>query len=370
MMIGGNEMRLFKRKLFLTTMILMLTMMTACGEDANNTNKDGSGNDTKDEKLKIGLSVVDLSLERWQHDRDIFTERVEELGAEVIVQSADGDADKQLSTIQNMLSQGIDALVVIAANSDALAPVIEQANEQNVPVVAHDRLINNADIDAYVSFDNESVGEMQAQYIVDRMPQGKYFLLGGETSDHTAHMFRQGQMNVLDPLIESGDIEIVGDQWADSYSAEAALTHIENALTANNNDIDAIVAVNDSTAGGAIQALSAQNLAGDVLISGQDADLAAVQRVAEGTQSMTVYKPIKNIGLTSAEVAVRLAQGKKVDGDASDLIDNGLKDVPFFKLTPVSVDKESLLDTVIADGFHSFEDVYKNIPEDERPDKP
>lgn len=363
-------MRLFKSKLFFIAMILILTMMTACGQDANSTKKEVTENDTKEEKLKIGLSVVDLSLERWQHDRDIFTERAEELGAEVIVQSADGDADKQLSTIQNMLSQEIDALVVIAANSDALAPVIEQANEQNVPVIAHDRLINNADIDAYVSFDNESVGEMQAQYIVDRMPKGKYFLLGGETSDHTAHMFRQGQMNVLDPLIESGDIEIVGDQWADFYSAEAALEHVENALTANDNDIDAIVAVNDSTAGGAIQALTAQKLAGDVLISGQDADLAAVQRIAEGTQSMTVYKPIKNIAITSAEVAVRLAKGEEVDGDASDSIDNGFKEVPFFKLTPVSVDKESLLDTVIADGFHSFEDIYKNVPEADRPEKP
>lgn len=363
-------MRLFNRKLSFIAMILMLIVMTACGENANNTNKVETEIDAQDEKLKIGLSVVDLSLERWQHDRDIFTERAEDLGAEVIVQSADGDADKQLSTIQNMLSQDIDALVVIAANSDALAPVVEQANEQNVPVVAHDRLINNADIDAYVSFDNEHVGEMQAQYLVDRIPKGKYFLLGGETSDHTAHMFRQGQMNVLDPLIEAGDIEIVGDQWADSYSAEAALEHVENALTANNNDIDAIVAVNDSTAGGAIQALTAQNLAGEVLISGQDADLAAVQRIAEGTQSMTVYKPIKNIALTSADVAVRLAKGEDIDGDASDSIDNGFKEVPFFKLTPISVDKESIVDTVIADGFHSFEDVYKNIPDDERPENP
>lgn len=363
-------MRLFKHKLFLTVIIFILTIVSACGQDATGTDHNQSNTDQEKKTLKIGLSVVDLSLERWQHDRDIFTETAEELGAEVITQSADGDADKQLSTIQNMLSQGIDALVVIAANSEALTPVIEQANEQNVPVVAHDRLINNADIDAYVSFDNEGVGEMQAQYIVDRLPKGRYFLLGGETSDHTAHMFRQGQMNILEPFIEDGDIEIVGDQWAEAYSAEAALSHVENALTANNNDIDAIVAVNDSTAGGAIQALTAQNLAGKVLISGQDADLAAVQRIAEGTQSMTVYKPIKEIATTSAEVAVKLAKGEEAADEATDSIDNGLKDVPFFKLTPISVDKDNLIDTIIADGFHSFEDVFKNIPEDERPAKP
>lgn len=382
-------MRFFNKKWFVFMAVLILSVMAACGQDAINTNTNtpsntnentstntDSNNNTNDQdkaedvQLKIGLSVVDLSLERWQHDRDIFIERAEELGAEVITQSADGDADKQLSTIQNMLSQGIDALVIIAANSDALAPVVEQANEQNVPVIAHDRLINNADIAAYVSFDNVGVGEMQAQYIVDQVPTGKYFLLGGEPSDHTAHMFRQGQMNILEPLIEAGDIEIVGDQWAESYSAEAALSHVENALTANNNDIDAIVAVNDSTAGGAVQALVAQNLAGEVVISGQDADLAAVQRIAEGTQSMTVYKPIKNIATTSAELAVRLAKGEDVSGEATESIDNGFKEVLFFQLTPISVDKDNLIDTVIADGFQSYDDVYKNIPEDERPPKP
>lgn len=309
-----------------------------------------------------------MTLERWQHDRDLFIERAEELGAEVIVQSADGDADKQLSQIENMLSQNVDVLVIIAANSDALAPVVEQAKEQGVIVVAHDRLINNADVDAYVSFDNEGVGEMQAQYLVERVPKGKYFLLGGEPSDHTAHMFRQGQMNILQPLIDAGDIEIVGDQWADGYSAEQALSIIENALTANNNDIDAIVAPNDSTAGGAVQALEAQNLAGKVLVTGQDADLAAVQRIAEGTQSMTVYKPIREIATTSAEVAISLAKGEEVETDIT--IDNGFKEVPFVQLTPISVDKDNLLEVIVGDGFHSYEDVYKNIPEDERPPKP
>lgn len=363
-------MRFCKSRWIFIVSVLILTLLAACGQDA--TSSDGVDESPEaeggKEGMKIGLSVVDLTLERWQHDRDIFIEKAEELGAEVIVQSADGDADKQLSQIQNMLSQDIDVLVIIAANSDALAPVVEQANEQNVKVVAHDRLINNADIDAYVSFDNEGVGEMQAQYLVDKVPTGKYFLLGGEPSDHTAHMFRQGQMNILEPLIEAGDIEVVGDQWADGYSGDKALSIIENALTAQDNDIDVIVAPNDSTAGGAIQALDAQNLAGEVLISGQDADLAAVQRIAEGTQSMTVYKPIKEIATSSAEVAVKLAQGDEIEAD--DSIDNGVKDVPFIKLTPISVDKDNLIEVIVTDGFHSYDDIYKNIPEDERPPEP
>src|SRR5699024_2719683 len=287
--------------------VLLLSIAAACGQDASSDNNDASS----DGDITIGLSVADLTLERWQHDRDIFMDKAEELGAEVLVQSADGEDEKQLSQIQNMLSQDIDVLVIIANNSDALSPVVKQAKEEGIPVVAYDHLINNAEVDAYVSFDNERVGEMQAEYLVDQVPTGKYFLLGGAPTDNNAQMFRDGQMNVLDPLIESGDIEVVGDQWAEGWSAEAALSIVENALTANDNDIDAIVASNDSTAGGAVQALTAQNLAGDVAISGQDADLAAVQRIAEGTQSMTVYKPIQDIAEKNAEVAVQLAEGKE-----------------------------------------------------------
>ena len=344
--------------------VLLLSIAAACGQDASSDNNDASS----DGDITIGLSVADLTLERWQHDRDIFMDKAEELGAEVLVQSADGEDEKQLSQIQNMLSQDIDVLVIIANNSDALSPVVKQAKEEGIPVVAYDRLINNAEIDAYVSFDNERVGEMQAEYLVDQVPTGKYFLLGGAPTDNNAQMFRDGQMNVLDPLIESGDIEVVGDQWAEGWSAEAALSIVENALTANDNDIDAIVASNDSTAGGAVQALTAQNLAGDVAISGQDADLAAVQRIAEGTQSMTVYKPIQDIAEKNAEVAVQLAEGKEVETE--DTVNNGSTDVPFIKLDPIKVSQDNLVDTVIADGFHSFEDVYENVPEDERPEKP
>nr|WP_017470955.1 D-xylose ABC transporter substrate-binding protein [Amphibacillus jilinensis] len=349
---------------------VMLFFLVACGQaidqDVGGENLELEGEEDAD--LTIGLSVADLTLERWQHDRDIFVETAEELGANVLVQSADGQDERQLSQIQNMLSQGIDVLVIIANNSDALSPVVEQANDEGIPVVAYDRLINNAHVDAYVSFDNVSVGEMQAEYLVENVPNGKYFLLGGAPTDNNAHMFREGQMNVLDRLIDSGDIEIVGDQWADGWSAENALSIVENALTSNNNDIDVIVATNDSTAGGAIQALSAQNLAGEVAISGQDADLAAVQRIAEGTQSMTIYKPIRAIATRNAEVAVQLANGEAIQVDET--VNNEVTDVPFIKLEPIPVTQDNIIDTIIADGFHSYDDIYRNVPEQDRPDQP
>ena len=351
-----------KKILSAAAIVLMLLVLVACGQDSGG-DSDGDG-----DSLKIGLSVSDLTLERWQHDRDIFVNKAEELGAEVIVQSANGNSADQLSQIQNMLTQNIDVLVIIAVDSDALSPVVEEAKKQGVKVLAYDRLINNAEIDAYVSFDNVRVGELQAEYLVNEVPEGKYFLLGGDPADNNAHMFREGQMNILQPHIDSGAIEVVGDQWADGWSAENAMNIIENALTANNNDIDAVVATNDSTAGGAIQALDAQNLAGKVVISGQDADLAAVQRIAEGLQTMTVYKPIHLIANRSAEIAVQLGKGEEVKGDST--INNGLVDVPFIMLNPVMVDKDNILDTVISDGFHSFDDVYRNVPEDERPERP
>lgn len=352
--------------------LLLVFMLAACGQDAGNGSADKTSGDAADEgksdKLRIGLSVSDLTLERWQHDRDFFVAKAEELGAEVLVQSANGDEAKQLSQIQNMLSQDIDALVIIAINSDALSTVVDQAKSEGIPVLAYDRLINGSEIDAYVSFDNVRVGEMQAEFLVEQVPAGKYFLMGGSPTDNNAKMFREGQMNIIQPLVDSGDIEIAGDQWAKDWDANEALKIMENALTANKNEIDAVVASNDNTAGGAIQALDAQGLAGKVVISGQDADLAGVQRIAQGLQTMTVYKPIKLIAEKSAEVAVQLAKGEKPEADGT--VNNGKIDVPFTKLDPIKVGKDNLIDTVIADEFHSFDDVYKNVPESDRPARP
>ncbi|WP_440590400.1 D-xylose ABC transporter substrate-binding protein [Parageobacillus thermoglucosidasius] len=350
---------------------LVAFMMSGCGQDVAKQNESGNKQGAQagqDKKIKIGFSVSDLTLERWQHDRDIFVKEAKKLGAEVLVQSANGDSEKQLSQIQNMLSQGIDVLVIVAVNTEALSPVVEQAKREGVKVLAYDRLIMNANVDAYVSFDNVRVGEMQAEYLVKKVPKGNYFLLGGSPTDNNAKMFREGQMHILQPLIDKGDIKIVGDQWAKDWQASEAMRIMENALTANKNKIDAVVASNDSTAGGAIQALEAQGLAGKVAISGQDADLAAVQRIVEGTQSMTIYKPIKSIATKSAEVAVQLAKGEKIQADET--VNNGKVDVPFIKLDPIMVDKDNVMDTVIKDGFHSYDDVYKNVPEDKRPPRP
>ncbi|MEG9533018.1 D-xylose ABC transporter substrate-binding protein [Mannheimia indoligenes] len=307
--------------------------------------------------LKIGMSIDDLRLERWQKDRDIFVNKAEALGAKVFVQSANGDATAQISQIENMLNKDIDVLVIIPFNGEVLSNVIAEAKKEGVKVLAYDRLINNADIDFYVSFDNEKVGELQAQSIIEQKPEGNYFLMGGSPVDNNAKLFRKGQMKVLQPHIDSGKIKVVGDQWVDSWLAEKALQIMENALTANKNNIDAVVASNDATAGGAIQALSAQGLSGKVAISGQDADLAAIKRIIAGTQTMTVYKPITNLADKAAEISVALGKGDKVESNAQ--LNNGAKEVPAFLLEPVVVTKDNIDETVIKDAFHTKDAVYK-----------
>lgn len=306
-------------------------------------------------ELKIGLAIDDLRLERWQKDRDIFVKQAEAKGAKVYVQSANGDEQTQISQIENMISRGVNVLVIIPYNGKVLSNVIAEAKQEGIKVLAYDRLINDADLDFYISFDNEKVGELQAKSLTDKVPAGNYFLMGGSPVDNNAHMFREGQMKVLKPYIESGKIKIVGDQWADGWLPENALKIMENALTANNNHIDAVVASNDATAGGAIQALSAQGLAGKVVISGQDADLAAIKRIMAGTQTMTVYKPITLLASTAAEIAVELAKGEQPGFDA--MLNNGLKDVPTRMLTPIMVDKANIETTVIKDGFHKQSDL-------------
>ena len=185
-------------------------------------------------------------------------------------------------------------------------------------------------------------------------------MIGGAQTDNNAKMFRAGQMKILQPFIDKGDIKIIADQWCKDWQPEEALKHTENALTMNKNDVVAVVASNDGTAGGSIQALNAQGLTGKVFISGQDADLAALQRIVAGTQTMTVYKPVSKLAVKAAEAAVALAKKEKIETNGK--VNNGKIDVPSILLEPISVDKSNLDDTVLKDGFQKREEVYKNAP--------
>jgi D-xylose transport system substrate-binding protein len=299
---------------------------------------------------KIGFSIDDLRVERWTRDRDFFTQAAEQLGAKVYVQSADASEQRQMAQIENLISRGVDVLVIVPYNATVLNNTIREAKKAKIKVISYDRLILNADVDAYISFDNKAVGEMQAQSLVQVKPKGNYYLLGGAPTDNNAKILREGQLKVLQPLVDKGDIKIVGKQWVKDWSPAEAMSIVENALTANANKIDAVVASNDGTAGGAVQALAAQKLVGKVAVSGQDADLAAVRRVIAGTQTMTVYKPLKQIASGAAKLAVQLVRGEKPAYNAQ--LDNGFKKVDSVLLKPVLLNKANV-DLVVKDGFYT-----------------
>nr|WP_093231747.1 D-xylose ABC transporter substrate-binding protein [Thermoflavimicrobium dichotomicum] len=322
----------------------------------------------KDNQILIGFSMDTLREERWQKDKAIFEQKVKELGGDVKTLSANGDDNLQLSQAEQLISQGVDVLVVNPHNSKTTAAIVNKAHKEGIPVIAYDRLIMNADVDLYVTFDNVKVGELQAKAVVDHMAKeskGNMVYLGGADTDNNAKLFREGAMKVLKAEESKGKIKIVYDQYTKDWKPEEAMKNMENALTANKNNVQGVVAANDGVAGGAIQALSAQGLVGKVPVSGQDADLAACQRIAEGKQTMTVYKPIKSIASKAAELAVALAKGEKIE--VKNKVHNGKINVPSVFLEPVVVTKDNLVQTVIRDGFHRMEEVYKNVPKDQWP---
>lgn len=337
-----------------TLAVVLLLLGTSCAPRSGDAPKAGK-------PIVIGLSLDTVREERWQRDRDMFVARATELGAKVLVQVANNDDARQNAQAENLLTQGVDVLVVAPHNSASAATIVQAAHRAHVPVMAYDRLINGCDVDLYISFDNVRVGELQAEYAVQRVPRGRYALIAGAPTDNNAHLFHDGQLKVLDPLVKKGDITIVTDQWSNDWQPVEALKTMENALTRAGNKIDAVVVSNDGLAGGAIQALAEQKLAGKVLVTGQDAELAACRRVLAGTQSMTIYKPIRALAARGAETAIAMAKHQAL-ADTTGTIDNGFARIPCILIPPVAVDRDNMAATVVKDGFHKLEDVYRDVP--------
>lgn len=305
------------------------------------------------DKPVIGLSLDTLKEERWQRDRDLFVAEAEKLGAKVVVQAANSDDTRQNRDIESLISRGVDVLVVVPHNGAALSRAMKSAQEAGIPVIAYDRLILNSDLALYLTFDNVKVGELQATWVLDRWPADKPLRLVriyGAPTDHNAKLFKQGQDNILAPLIKSGRVTVVAEDWALDWRPENAKKIMNAALTKFGPAFDAVVVSNDGTAGGAIQALIEEGLAGKILVTGQDADLAACQRIMRGTQSMTVFKPVAKLAVRAARTAVAVARGEKVAGTTT--LPNGFKDVPCLYEEIVSVDQSNMMATVVAAGFH------------------
>ena len=312
--------------------------------------------------IKIGISLENTKGERWQTDLDEFQLRAQQLGAQIITRSADGDDDTQFQQVKDLLNTGIDVLLLLPHDTAKSSRIVEAAHAKHVPVISYDRLIPNAHVDLYIGFDLFSVGVLQAQCLTEHAPKGNYILMGGSPLDPNSKVVRAGQMSVLQPFIDRGAVKILADIWVPEWSPTQAYILVTQALHDLKAPLTAILASNDATASGAIQALEDINLSGQVLVTGQDADLAGVARLYDGTQLMTVYKPLAGEARIATEAAVTLARHGKVE--ASTTVPNGAETTKAILLSPISVTRQNAKDTVFKDGFQKIETVKQSLPRD------
>jgi D-xylose transport system substrate-binding protein len=259
------------------------------------------------QKTVVGVSWSNFQEERWKTDEAAIKKRLSELGADYLSADAQSSPSKQLADVESLITRGATALIVLAQDKDAILPAVSKATAEGIPVVGYDRLIEAPEV-FYLTFDNKEVGRMQAQEIYKQQPRGNYVFIKGSASDPNADFLHSGQLEVLQPAIDRGEIKVVGNQYTDGWLPENAQRNMEQILTAANNKVDAVVASNDGTAGGAIAALQAQGLR-NVPVSGQDADQAALNRIARGLQTVSVWKDSRELGRNAADIAVALAKG-------------------------------------------------------------
>ncbi|KXG74707.1 sugar ABC transporter substrate-binding protein [Thermotalea metallivorans] len=346
--------------IFLTVVLVMLLYLTFKNLYGTKHPQKDKEAEIVDNRVKIGFSLGTLKEERWMKDRDILMAKVKDLGGDIIVQNANNDDQDQLKQVRYLLDQGIDVLVIVPNDLEKAAAAVELAKRQGVKVISYDRLVLKSNVDLYISFDNVRVGELMAKYVLEHVPEGNVLIVNGATSDHNTKMIKEGYDKLLQPKVKSGHIKIIAEEWASNWMNEYAF-RVTDELLQQGNAIHAIIAGNDGLADGIIGALSEHRLAGKTVVAGQDADLAACQRIVEGTQLMTVYKPIEKLADVTAKMAVKLARGESLDIENS--IFDGRYSVPYYVLEPIAVDKNNIDETIIKDGFHMRDEVYRNSTE-------
>lgn len=350
------------RQLYTILLVSAVIFCASCVQSANNQNT-SAAQKKPNGKIRIGFSMDTLK-EHWVKDKELVEKRAAELGAEVVVNVAESNDERQLKQVDDFLTQGIDVLIIAPHNGQVAATAVEKAKAKNVPVVSYDRLILSDQIDVLVSHLHSLAGQMQAEYALKNAPKGNYVLIYGAPTDQNALIMKQVQNEILKPAVTRGDIKIVAEQHAKNWSPEDALKIAENALVQNQNNIAAFVCSNDGTASGAIQALKSKGLIGKVIVTGMDAELSALQRIAEGEQTMTVYKPIQPLAFAAVEAAVKLAKNEKLETTKTMKAVN--REVPFIFIEPKVVDKSNLLD-VVKDGAEKYEQIFLNVPPEQRP---
>ena len=360
-------MKFNRVSIMLFTLVVIASMLAGCG-----------GAQPSGGKTKVGLSFSDFATERWKNEADLMTKLLNEKGYDVIVQEAAHDVKLQNDQIDNMVSQGVKGLIVIPEDGDAAVTSVDKAADAGVKVIAYDRLIKTSKIAAYLSFNNTEVGRQEALGVMTALGlpgstvwtkanPAKIVMSGGSPTDNNAILVRQGQMEVVQPYIDSGVVKIVADQWVDNWDAATAEKMMENILTAQQNKIDGVVASNDGTALGELQAMKAQGLAGKVPISGQDATADGCNSIVKGEQTVSVYKDIRLLSPQAVDMMDALLKGGSPEGvkqfTMAELTNDKTKtgNVMANFLPVVQVTKDNVYDLIVKSCFQKYDDVYRDV---------
>ncbi|MBN2112894.1 MAG: D-xylose ABC transporter substrate-binding protein [Acidimicrobiia bacterium] len=322
-------------------LLALVLVVAACGDDDG---EETTTTATAGDEIVVGVSWNNYNEERWaKWDEPDMKAAIEAGGGRYISADAGSSAEQQIADVENLISQGADVVIILAQDGTAIKPAVAAALEQGIPVIAYDRLIEDPGA-LYITFDNVEVGRMQARAIFEAMPEGNYVFIKGNSADANADFLRGGQQEILQAALDSGAIVNVGEMYTDNWDPAVAQTNMEQILTQNNNEVDAVVASNDGTAGGVITALAAQGLAGIVPVSGQDGDAAALNRIALGTQTVSVWKDARELGKKAGEAAILLARGTAL-ADLPGIVmfmSPGGNNMVSYLLTPIPITKGNL----------------------------
>nr|WP_294529200.1 substrate-binding domain-containing protein [uncultured Blautia sp.] len=354
-----------KWKNIICLLLCICLLGAGCGsKTTESTQENGQQEEEKsskeDKEVKIGFSFDSFVIERWIRDRDVFVSTAKKLGASVNVQNANGSVQEQISQIQYLIDKNADVLVVVAVDCAALSDVMHAAKEKGIKTISYDRLILNGDTDLYVSFNNKAVGTLMAKELKRDLPDGgQIIMIQGAEEDNNVKMVHQGFMEEL----EGSNLEVVYEEHCKGWRAELAVDYLDEALE-KYPDVSGIMCGNDDIAAQVVRVLAEHRLAGKVQVVGQDGDLAACQRIVEGTQTMTAFKSVELLAKVAARYAVSMAKGETLSRINSS-IDDGSGDIPFCMLQPISVTSRNMDEIIIDGGYHSEEDVYLNVPREE-----
>ncbi|MDL2235374.1 substrate-binding domain-containing protein [Christensenellaceae bacterium OttesenSCG-928-L17] len=338
-----------KRPLALLLVVAMLCALPGCdkGNPAEETGAPGP--------VKIGFSMATLLEDRWLRDRDIFLSKAQQRGMEVIIRNANKDSDLQYEQVLELLAQNIDVLVIAPNDTAKEARCVQAAKQAGVPVIVYDRFIQNSPADVYITFDNHMIGRLMGEYMLEHAPEGGYLLINGPQTDYNCILLREGYMEALQPKIDSGDIWILSETWAEGWVRERAYDFVTEKIWSVRSELVAAICQNDSLAWGVTDAFSEARVE-NVVVVGMDADLSACQRIVAGRQGMTVYKPIQNLVTKTLDACEVLAAGEVLVTEQT--LFDGKNDVPYIAIEAYPVTIDTMDETVIEDGFHLKEEIY------------